>query len=142
VKVVNAARDVEGSGVVVKCRPPHVYVLTAAHVVRGAKAAEVRSAAGGKARAYKDAEVLAASPAADLAVVRFATRDDLPALPLFPAGSKPADRPAAFGVGWEKGDAPTAIEETVLAGPPRAGRSSGSWCPGGRAARWWTPTGG
>lgn len=114
VKVVNAADATEGSGVLVRRSTPHVYVLTAAHVVRKAKAVEVRVAVGGKVRVYKNAEVVAESASADLAVLRIGTRDELPVLPISPAGSKLPAQPVAVGVGWEKGDAPTTITETVL----------------------------
>lgn len=113
VKVVNAAENTEGSGVVVKRSPPHVYVLTAAHVVRGVKTAEVQVAAGGKVKTYKGAEVLASSGPADLAVLRIGTRDELPALPLT-AGKSPAKPGAAVGIGWDKGDVPTAAAESVF----------------------------
>ena len=82
VRVVNGAKGGEGSGALVHKSGPFLYVLTAAHVVAGAKKVEVvtfTTASHPKAAAvYRGAEVLAQSAEADLAVLRIATRDDPP----------------------------------------------------------------
>ena len=84
VRVVNAAKGSEGSGALVHKGGPFLYVLTAAHVVAGAKKVEVATFTADShpkpAKVYREAEVLAQSDEADLAVLRVTTRDDPPGL--------------------------------------------------------------
>jgi S1-C subfamily serine protease len=117
VKVVSPADVAEGSGVLVGRNGPLAYLLTANHVVAKAKTAEVRVRVKGMTRPYPAAEVLARSADADLAVLRFTAGGELPApLQLLPASAKADPFPlAAVSVGWVKGDAPAAADETVRA---------------------------
>jgi hypothetical protein len=133
VKVVSAADDSNGSGVIVRRRGPHVYILTAHHIVARASKVEihVRPAKGGKAAVYRSAEVLARCAEADLAVVRLASTDAFPQpLPICPPGRGPVKRSfTALSVGWASGDAPTALVETVRGKVllRRPGQKKGSW---------------
>ena len=98
-----------GSGVAIARANGHTYILTAQHLVPTAKKASV-TVPGGKTFV---ANVLARSVEKDLAVLRIAGTAALPrALPLAAAGVKPEKD--LLSLGWAKGDAPTAIEETLL----------------------------
>jgi hypothetical protein len=104
---VTSADGKEGSGVLVGRGGPHTYALTASHVVATAKAADVRVGSG---KTFK-AEVLARSTDADLAVLRFPTAEGVPApVQVAPVGTSPK---AVVSVGWDKGDAPSALDETL-----------------------------
>jgi S1-C subfamily serine protease len=119
VRVVNGAKGVEGSGALVRKSGPFLYVLTAAHVVAGAKKVEVATFSAAShpkpATVYREAEVLAQSAESDLAVLRIATRDDPPGLMrICPPGSVPeAKGLAALAVGCGAGGAPTCTLEAI-----------------------------
>jgi S1-C subfamily serine protease len=132
VKVVNADDGKDGSGVVIQKGGPHAYLLTACHVVPKSKTVEILVAGSGTGKASKPgktlkAEVLARSPEADLAVLRLPSEGAPPALPVAPAGAKPK---LAVSVGWEKGDAPTALDESVKGKVrlKRPGETGTVWC--------------
>jgi S1-C subfamily serine protease len=109
VKVVNADDGKDGSGVVIQKGGPHAHLLTACHVVPKAKTVEILVAGGKPGRTLK-AEVLARSPESDLAVLRLPAEGAPQALPVAPTGSKPK---LVVSVGWEKGDAPSALDESI-----------------------------
>ncbi|WP_010035033.1 S1 family peptidase [Gemmata obscuriglobus] len=111
VKVTSAADDKIGSGVVIRRTKTQAFVLTACHVVEKAKVVEVR-VPGTKDTPGKTlkAEVLEREPAADLAVLRLSVEGVPGAVPLAPAGVKPK---LVLSVGWEKGDAPGALDESL-----------------------------
>jgi S1-C subfamily serine protease len=104
-----------GTGVVVRRSGPHVYILTAAHVVGKARQAEVHVAQADKAskpKVYRGAVVLASSASADVAILRLPADAGLPApVPLAAEAAKVP--PRAVSVGWATGDAPTALSEVV-----------------------------
>ena len=74
VRVVNVTQSSEGSGVLLKHAGPLVYILTANHVVNGAKQVEVATFTADShpkaAAVYRKVEVIAQSAEADLAVLR------------------------------------------------------------------------
>src|SRR5262249_57780722 len=72
VRVVNAGGGTHGSGGLIKRSGPHLYVLTAGHLVAGAKEVEVRITSD---KASRSAVVLAAEPEVDLAVLRLAASE-------------------------------------------------------------------
>jgi S1-C subfamily serine protease len=121
VRVVNAAKGAEGSGALLKRNGPLVYVLTAHHVVDGAKRVEVATfSAESHPRAvavYRAAEVIAQSAEADLAVLRFTTRDEmLGSMTVCPPSKVPEGKDfAALSVGCGGGGAPAAALEDVKA---------------------------
>jgi S1-C subfamily serine protease len=133
VKVVNADTRTNGSGVLIARKGPYAYVLTAAHVVAKGKKLDVTvlPSAKGKAKTYR-AELLGSSDDSDVAVLRLATEDDLPApLPLCRPGDLPKKAPAvAASGGWAAGDAPTVLEETITrkALVRRSKEKAGVWC--------------
>jgi hypothetical protein len=115
VKVVNVAEERQGSGVIIRRHGPHVYVLTANHVVAKAKKLELHvRREKGEPKVYRSATVLAGSPQADLAIIRLASSDDFPvALPVCEKGKGPRARSfQAISAGWPKVEA-TAQEEKV-----------------------------
>ncbi len=120
VRLVNVARHCEGSGAVVGRGGPHVYILTAAHVVDGTDKVEIHTysaASPPEAKGvYKSGEVVARTKdARDLALVRVATRDEMPGrLRICPPRLVPAARGfAALSVGCADGKAPSCRDETV-----------------------------
>jgi putative serine protease PepD len=121
VRVVNPAGSQAGSGAVIGKSGPLVYVLTAAHVVEGARQLEVRTYSAKSyprpEAVYRSAEVVARSAADDLALVRFATGDTPPGLvPICPAGDAPAGGDfGALAVGCEGDKAPTCLPVRVIA---------------------------
>ncbi len=149
VRIVNAAKGSEGSGVVVKQDANFAYVLTARHVIDKADKVEVHVYSAQSypkaAAVYADAVIVADSKEQDLAVVRIPTRVKLPGvLPLCPAAKAPGDKDfAGLSVGCDSGKAPTCRAETVkgrklvkrpgengvasweVATAPAAGRSGG-----------------
>lgn len=106
VRVASAADGQTGSGVVFARGGPHLYVLTAHHLVPAAKSAEVRTAGGRVATA----EVVARSADQDLAVLRVAATDGFPD-PVKLAGPG-ATVEKGLSVGWS-GAAPTVLDEVV-----------------------------
>jgi Trypsin-like peptidase domain len=120
VRVVNAAGRCEGTGAIVGRSGPHVYVLTAAHVVYGAEKVEIHTCSATspaeEKSVYKSGEVVARTKdARDLALVRLATRDEMPGrLRICPSRRVPAERGfAALSVGCSDGKPPTSRDETV-----------------------------
>jgi S1-C subfamily serine protease len=125
VRVVNAAKG-EGSGVLVGRNGPLVYVLTAVHVVAEAKRVEVNTYSARshpKPAAVYRAEVIAQADLPDLALLRFATHDEMPGLlRLCPPARLPEGREfAALSVGATQGQAPSPRLEDVK-GPRRVHR--------------------
>lgn len=115
VKLVNVAGEQQGSGVIIRRHGVHVYVLTANHIVAGAKRLEMHvRGEKGKPKVYKSPTVLAGSPKLDLAIVRLASSDDFPApLAVCERGKGPRPRSfAAASAGWPK-DTATAWDERV-----------------------------
>jgi S1-C subfamily serine protease len=106
-----------GSGVLIGRSGPHVYILTAAHVVARARQVDVHVPAQGKpgkSEVQRGAVVLARSAEADLAVVRLPVWAGLPGpLPLAAAKQLPRAPFQALSVGWAGGAAPTALDERV-----------------------------
>lgn len=121
VRVTNLTRNIGGSGVLLQRNGPVVYVLTANHVVDGAKRLEILTFASGSparaATAYHTAEVIAQSPEVDLAIVRFSTSDQMPgAAAICPPSRLPEEKGfAALSVGCAGGDPPTSVLEDVQA---------------------------
>jgi hypothetical protein len=114
VRVTNRIQNLKGSGAVVGKKGPHVYVLTAAHIVRVADRLEVEVFTADSYpkpwKIYHTVSVIAQSDGIrDLALLRFITRDAMPAtLSLCPARSAP-DEGAAFKAligGCMRGEAP------------------------------------
>jgi S1-C subfamily serine protease len=120
VRIVNPQGPSEGSGVLVGRGGPFVYVLTAQHVVAGARQVEVQTFSERSyprpEKSYRAAEVLAIDAGADLAVVRLATRDPLPgAVKICPPRLVPAGTDwAVLSVGCS-GGAPTCVADKVQA---------------------------
>jgi S1-C subfamily serine protease len=103
-----------GSGVVVGRSGPHVYILTADHVVARARQLDLHVAAAGKSEVHKGAVVLARDAEADLAVLRLRWAPGLPKpLPLATPKQWPTAPLRAVSVGWATGNAPTALDEQV-----------------------------
>jgi S1-C subfamily serine protease len=116
VRVVNPDTGGRGSGVVVHRSGPHVYVLTAAHVVGTAREAHVhvwQAGKPGKTQVHCGAVVLARSADADLAVLRLRAAAGLPEPVHLAPGGEPAKVPAsAVSVGWDT-ETPTALDEVI-----------------------------
>jgi S1-C subfamily serine protease len=128
VKVTSADDNRNGSGVVILKTKTHAYALTAGHVVPGAKTVDVLVAGDGEGPGKTlKAEVLARSLESDLAVLRFSAADAPEALALAPVGAKPK---RAVSVGWEKGEAPSAFDESLKGKVrlKRPGEAGGVWC--------------
>jgi S1-C subfamily serine protease len=121
VRVVNSTADITGSGVILRRSGPVVYVLTAAHVVAGAKKLEVATFSTDSypkaAIVYRSAEVIATSTDLDLAVLRWTTRDAMPGvMEICPASKVPEGKNfPALSVGCADGAAPTCVLEAVKA---------------------------
>jgi S1-C subfamily serine protease len=121
VRVVNAAKNAEGSGVLLKRNGPLVYVLTAGHVVEGAKRVEVTTFSADShpkaAAVYRTAEVIAQSAEPDLAVLRLTTKDEMPGSATICPPSKLQEEKdfVALSVGCGGGGAPAAVLEDVKA---------------------------
>jgi S1-C subfamily serine protease len=119
VRIVNAAKGVEGSGVVVKQDATSVYVLTAQHVIDKADKVAVHTFTAESypksAKVYDAAKVVAQSKEQDLAVLRITTDDKMPGvLPLCPAAKAPTDKDfPGLTVGCNTGKPPTCRAETV-----------------------------
>ncbi len=124
VTVTSEADGQFGSGVAIAQSDGHTYILTACHILTAAKKVDVK-VPGGKAFT---AEVLARSSECDLAVLRIPATKGLPAaLKLSEARAKPKD---LFSIGWEKGDAPTCLEESLKdkVRLKKPGESNSVWC--------------
>ena len=106
VRIANQADGVNGSGVLVGRNGSEAYVLTAQHVIPKANRVKV-SVSGGKS---VEADVLARSSEADLAVARFTAPRELPT-PL--QISESAAPKAAISVGWANGEAPEVLNEKL-----------------------------
>jgi hypothetical protein len=120
VRLVNPAGRCEGTGAVVGRSGPHVYILTAAHVVDGAEKVEIHTYSAAsppeEKGVYKSGEVVARTrDARDLALLRLATRDEMPGrLRVCPPRKVPAERGfAALSVGCSDGKPPSCREEAV-----------------------------
>jgi S1-C subfamily serine protease len=121
VRVVNATEAMDGSGVLLRQEGPFTYVLTANHLVGKANQVEVSiftAASYPKAdKVYKAAEVLARDARADLAVLRIATKDALPApLNLCPANKVPDGKgTVVLTVGCQPNGVPLPMTDVVKA---------------------------
>ncbi len=119
VRVQNPATETQGSGVLLRRSGPHLYLLTAAHVVGDAARVEVATFTADSfpkpAAVYRSAEVVARAAESDLAVVRVATRDALPgSLPLCPASDLPTGKDLpALSVGCVAERGPSCLVETL-----------------------------
>jgi hypothetical protein len=119
VRVFNAAKEVGGSGALIGRNGPLVYVLTANHVVDGAKRLEVSTFTADSypraAAVYRAAEVIAQSAEADLAVLRLTTRDELPGSVLVcpPARLPEGKEFVALSAGCDRRPAPDCALEDV-----------------------------
>ncbi len=119
VRVVNLTKGDEGSGVLLKRNGPIVYVLTANHIVDGAKRVEVSTFSAGShpktAAVYRMAEVIAQAPESDLAVLQWTTRDEMPgAAKVCPPSKLPEGKEfVALSVGCADGRPPTCALEDV-----------------------------
>jgi S1-C subfamily serine protease len=116
VQVRNLTAGTEASGVLVGKGGPFVYFLTARHVVQGATSQEVavfsRDSYPKPSATYRSAEIVAESnELADLALLRLATTDSLPAsLRLCPERLVPTERGfPGLSVGCEAGKTPTCL---------------------------------
>lgn len=122
VRVTPDTKRDQGSGVVIRYEKPFVYVLTAAHVVEGAKAAKLEVYAAerlARPRLYCDeATVFFSSPNEDVAVLRGIAEPPAGVLPVCPPSSIPKQLPfAAFTAGCSRGEPPTLLADRVLAAP-------------------------
>jgi hypothetical protein len=119
VRIANKAGGAEGSGVLLKRTGAVVYVLTANHVVDGAKRVDVTTFSAEShpkgAAVYRGAEVIAQSAEADLAVVRLTTRDEMPgSVAVCPPSRLPGGKDfVALSVGCGGGKAPACLLEDV-----------------------------
>ncbi len=124
VKVSSAADQLDGSGICLAQSGPHVYLLTANHVVATAKTVEVTFTTGKRLKA----EVLARDVRADLAVLRALAIQGLPkSVGLASAMAKPGKLVSS---GWEKVDAPTLQNEKLKAKVrlKKPGERDTVWC--------------
>jgi S1-C subfamily serine protease len=119
VRLRNATTGGEGSGVLVGRSGPFVYILTANHVTDRSERVEVAVFTAGSYprpdKVYQSGEVVARSVEGDLALIRLATRDPMPAMlriPLPGRGPDGKDFPA-LSIGCSAGGAPTPRLETV-----------------------------
>jgi S1-C subfamily serine protease len=124
-----------GSGAIVGREGQFVYVLTARHVVKQAKTAEIHvftAASHPRAAKVYTGTVLGTAPGADLALVRLVTTDALPKpLTICPPDALPKDKNiAALSVGCAPTEAPTPTAETLRARKliRREGDNERSWC--------------
>jgi serine protease Do len=123
VRIANVTEGVDGSGVLLRHEGAFAYVLTANHVVGKATELNVLVFSADsypkEDKVYRGAEVLARDARADLAVVRVATRDKLPApLSVCPAKQTPDGKGfAVLTVGCQPGGPPLPIVDTVQATP-------------------------
>jgi S1-C subfamily serine protease len=124
VRIVNTADRSVGSGAII-ARDPFVYVLTAHHIVSDIKSVEVhtysKESHPDPAGVYSHATVVANSESADLAVIRFSTRDPMPEplpivpLELEPQNLEPESRFPVLTVGYDDQDsAPRCIAAEVI----------------------------
>ena len=120
VRITDAAGTQSGSGVVVAHRDGFLYVLTASHVVAGAKdlrvvtySADDRSKPGA---ALTDVDVLVQAADADFALIRVPAGANPPKpLRLLPPGSKlPTGAFAATTVGGDLAGVPECLPDRVL----------------------------
>jgi S1-C subfamily serine protease len=150
VRIKNASRGSEGSGVIVGNNQGVVYVLTASHVVDKAERLEVetfsRASYPRPEATHTGAKVVAQSREQDLALLRLVTREPVPAaLRVCPPSAVPSEKEfPALTTGCSAGKAPTCAVEKVLgkkrvqrpgekaavtawelARPPQEGRSGG-----------------
>jgi S1-C subfamily serine protease len=127
VRIINPLNGAQGSGVLIHRSGPHVYVLTAQHVVAKAAAVQVQLFTAQSyprpGPTYNDVIVLAESRVADLAVLRIRVGSDQPViLPLCPPGSIPESKEfSVLCVGCALGQAPT-TEEVKISGKKRIQR--------------------
>jgi len=96
-----------GSGAVIGKIGAHSYILTACHLVPKAKTAEVKLPNG---KSYR-AEVLERSSETDLAVLRLPSPEGMPAPIKLASGDVKPNQ--LLSVGWEKGDAPNCLDESL-----------------------------
>jgi hypothetical protein len=119
VRIYNVTKEVAGSGVLLKRNGPLVYVLTANHVVDGAKRLEVSTFTAEShpkaAAVYRTTDILAQSAEADLAVVRLTTRDEMPGSVIICPASRVPDAKdfVALSVGCGRGESPDCALEDV-----------------------------
>jgi S1-C subfamily serine protease len=120
VRLRNEVRHSRGSGVLLGNGGPNVYVLTASHVVAGAREVDVEvfstSSYPRPAKVYRSAEVVGRSRerALDLALIRFSASDFLgEKLQLGQQKSYPPSF-AAISVGCSAGGPPSCSVETVV----------------------------
>jgi serine protease Do len=117
VRVINAVKGVEGSGVIVKQDDRYVYILTAQHLVDKADKVEVHTFAVDPktAKVYAAAKVLEQSKEQDLAMLRIATEDKMPGvLPLCTEKKAPTEKDfPGLSVGYNVGKPSTCRVETV-----------------------------
>jgi S1-C subfamily serine protease len=120
VRIVNAAQQSQGSGVLIGRKGPAVYILTAYHVVDGADRLEVAMFSENTYprpyRVYRSGRLVAkADDMRDLALLRLITDGPVPeALSLCPARKMPnVVGFKALGVGCAASEAPTCLVEEV-----------------------------
>src|SRR5262245_29675317 len=114
VRVVNVAQRTEGSGVILGRKGDFVYILTAYHVVEGARALEVDTVSAASyprpEKVYNSVRIVAkAEDMRDLALIRVVTKDTMPAmLSLCPTRQLPEGKGSkALTVGCEDKEPPT-----------------------------------
>jgi S1-C subfamily serine protease len=121
VLVVNTAKEVRGSGVIVAREGKNLYVLTAQHVVKGARGLDVATFSAASyprpESVYRSAEVVAAAAdIRDLALIRVeANGKETGRLTVCPALALPDKaRFPALAVGCGEGGEPTCVAVKVL----------------------------
>jgi hypothetical protein len=120
VRIINKTQPNEGSGVIVRQQGGLVYLLTANHLVGKAETVDVETFSARSYpkpdKVYSAVQVIARAREPDLALLRLATRDPMPAtLPLCPAERCPVgkDLPGLTG-GIQQGQPPTCWPDTIL----------------------------
>lgn len=111
VKVLQEGGKGLGSGVVIKREAGHVYILTAAHVVRPDGKFEIHrlvSSRPAKTKVYPGATVIAHNADADLAVLRLQSKEQWEVLPVCPTTKVAKTAPEmSLDVGWASGPMPS-----------------------------------
>ena len=112
-------QETAGSGTLIGKSGPFVYILTAQHVVKGAEHLEVTlflNDTDSIRKPYRSANVIAELEGlADLALIRLATADEPPLIPVCrdPKSQKLAGKLLAVGCG-DAGKPPTGLLETAV----------------------------
>jgi S1-C subfamily serine protease len=121
VRIVNGSRKVEGSGVVIGQKGSRVYILTAQHLIVGAKRLEITTYSQNSPpkpqKVYHSGRVIAeSSDMRDIALIRLITDDRMPGTALLcPPRLLPDANPfTALTVGFPEGKPPVCVVDEVV----------------------------